>query len=152
MKYLEGKRVAEILKGTVSEKHQQHHRETDLTVARIYRITGSGSVDFGGSEEEAAPREEVKAEPAAADDKHGWWSLAEGDYVIRFNEVAALSQSQIAFLQPHERLARAGGTHPSFYFREEREFLEVTLHVGSGGLRVKENARVSKLLILELEE
>ena len=150
MKYLEGEHVAEVLKGLISEKHQRHHYETDLTVQGIFRLTGGGSVDFGGSEESVAPREEVPAVKQSPEDTYGWWELSEGSFVLRFNEVPALKGDQIAFIQPHERLVRAGALHASYYFREEREHLETTMFVGAGGVRIKENARVSKLLILQL--
>lgn len=150
MYYLEGERVAEVLKGLISEKHQRHHHETDLTVRQVCRVTGGGAVDFGGSEEEVAPRERVEPKKESPDDKHGWWTLPAGSYVLRFNEVPALRSDQIAFIQPHERLIRAGAMHASYYFREEREYIETTILVGSGGIHIKENARVSKLLVLQL--
>ena len=150
MRYLEGDAVASILKGMICAKRQQHHYETDLTANSIYRLTGPGAVDFGGSEELPAPSEKITPEKTSAEDSYGWWDLAPGTYILRYNEVAALAESQIGFVQPHERLVRAGATHPSFYFRAERESLETGLVVGSGGVRIKENARVSKLLVLEL--
>jgi dUTP pyrophosphatase len=151
MRYLDGDAAAAVLKGMISAKRQQHHYETDLTAGAIYRLTGPGAVDFGGSEEEPAPREMIQPKKKSPDDNYGWWELESGTYVLRFNEVAVLTESQIGFVQPHERLLRAGATHPSYYFREERELLETALTVGASGVRIKENARVSKLLILELE-
>lgn len=151
MNYLQGKHVAAVLKGIISEKHQRHHHETDLTVNAVFRLTGAGAVDFGGSEELAAPREELSPVKETSDAKYGWWKLRAGSYIVRFNEVPALTEDQIGFIQPHERLISAGATHPSFYFREERDSLETAITVGSGGIHIKENARVSKLLILQLE-
>jgi dUTP pyrophosphatase len=150
MRYLEGDAVAAVLTEMISANRQQHHYETDLTAGSIYRVTGPGAVDFWGSEEESAPRELIQPKKKAAQDNYGWWELQSGTYVLRFNEVAALTENQIGFVQPHERLVRAGATHPSCYFREERESLETSLTVGAGGVRTKENARVSKMLLLEL--
>ena len=150
MRYLDGDTVAAILRGAISIKHQQHRYETDLTANSIFRIIGPGAVDFGGSEEQPAPSEAIPPEKRSPEDKFGWWELAPGTYVLRFNEVAELTDSQVGFVQPHERLVRAGATHPSYYFREVREALETGLVVGGGGVRIKQNARVSKLLVLEL--
>ena len=150
MQYLAGKAVAERIQGLISEKHQRHHYETDLTVRAIYRVTGPGSVDFGGSEETEAPRDELSPVKRSDQDQYGWWDLGPGSYVVRFNETPHLEENQIAFLQPHERLMRAGALHGSYNFRETREFLETTIMVGSGGIRIKENARVSKLLVLRI--
>ena len=151
MRYLEGEKVAQVLSGIISAKKQQHDYETDLTAGRILRVTGGGAVDFGGSEERVAEREELQPRKESPDDKHGWWNLAEGSYIVELNERPVLSKNQIGFLQPHERLVRAGATHPSFYFRAERERLETMIVVGTGGVRIKENARISKFLLLQLD-
>jgi deoxycytidine triphosphate deaminase len=150
MEYLGGDAVANALEGLISRKRQQHHYETDLTAGRIFRVTKRGAVDFGGSEEEPAAREEVEPVKASPDDQYGWWELEGGMYVVSYNEVPSLADTQIAFIQPHERLLRAGGTHASYYFRETRDILEAILVVGNVGVRIKQNARVSKLLILQL--
>lgn len=150
MHYLEGEEIVAALHGIISEKHQRHRYETDLTVKAVFRLTGPGSVDFGGSEEVYAPVETLPPNKIDAADAYGWWNLAPGSYRIRFNEAVKLSETQLAFLQPHERLLQAGASHSAFYYSESRDTLETTLSVGSGGIRIKENARVSRLLIMEL--
>lgn len=150
MRYLDGEDVARALTGVISEKHQRHAFETDLTVREVFRITGPGAVDFGGSEEEPAPREIVAPVKRREDDSYGWWDLAPGSYVLRFNESPELEDDQVAFLQPHERLLQAGASHCSYHFRGHRDHLETLITVGSGGIRLKENARVSKLLVVQL--
>ncbi len=150
MKLLAGEKVAETIDALIKKDVQCHHYETDLTAGAVFRLIGPGAVDFGGSELEAAPREEVSPRTASGEE-FGWWELAEGTYVVRFNEVPELAINQIAFMQPHERLIFAGATHPSFHFRDTREAVETLLVVGPGGIRIKQNARVTKLLIIELE-
>lgn len=150
MKYLAGQKVTAIVENLIDAGVQGHDYESDLTVGQVSRPAGPGSVDFGGSEASVAALEPIAPERSAAEE-HGWWVLAPGAYLIRFNEVPQLGINQIAFIQPHERLVRAGAMHPSFYFRATREHLDTMLLVGGGGIRIKENARVSKLLVLELE-
>lgn len=150
MRYLNGDEVAALTEGVVDEATQQHDYETDLTVSRVYRLMGAGAVDFGGSEYKAAPRTEVDPLKRKKDDDYGWWDLEPGTYIVRFNEVVTLAANHIAYVQPHERLLDAGAHHPTFYFRAQRPYLETLLTVGSGGLSIKENARVSKLLVLDL--
>lgn len=151
MKYLEGSAVAELLPDLISPKHQQHDFETDLTVAGMDQLVSPGSVDFGGSELTPADVTELQPKKRSEDDKYGWWDLKPGSYRLRYNEKPQLGETHIAFVQPHERLIAAGATHPTFYFRGPREQMETLLTVGSAGLRVKENARVSKLLVLTTE-
>ncbi len=151
MQYLEGDDVRRFLEGIISPKKQQHHYETDLTAGTVFEVTGGGAVDFGGSEERVAERREVQPEKKSSDDDYGWWELAEGSYIVQFNERPALHDNHIGFIQPHERLVRAGATHPSFYFREARDQLETLIVVGKGGIHIKENARISKCLILQTD-
>lgn len=151
MRYLPGSEVTEALENLIYSKTQQHDYETDLTVGAIFRVIGPGSLDFGGSEYAAAEREPLEPQKPSADDRYGWWDLSPGSYIVRFNETINLAEDQIGFIQPHERLVLAGGHHPAFYFRGSRESLEIVLNTGTGGLRIKENARISKLLILQLE-
>lgn len=150
MRYLTGSEVAATLANLIHPDTQQHDFETDLTVGAVFQLTTPGALDFGGSEYEQAGREALEPAKAQPDDKYGWWNLSQGTYLIRFNETATLAEAQVAFVQPHERLLLAGGQHPTFYFRGRREKLETLLTVGEAGLRIKENARLSKLLILDL--
>lgn len=152
MHYLNGEEVAGLTEGVIHTETQQHDYEVDLTASEVYRLTGAGSVDFGDSEYMAAPRATVKALKRKKDDEYGWWDLEPGTYIVRFNEVATLKANHIAYVQPHERLLDAGAHHPTFYFRDERPHLEVLLTVGSGGLSIKQNARISKLLVLDITD
>ena len=131
------------------------HRETqefefgvDLTVAEVHRLTGRGSVDFGGSE--FLPADALRLEPVQRqpDDEYGWWSLHAGTYRIVYNEGVRLDEDEVGFVQPHPRLMEAGGHHPSFAVFGARDTIGTILAVGSEGLDIKENSRISRLLIL----
>ena len=123
-------------------------RGLDLTAAAVYRLTGGGSLDFGGSEYEEASREQLEAELAQPDDDYGWWDLRAGTYFIRFNEDVELDDGNVGLVYPHRRLLAAGGHHPAFQIQGGQSPLEVPIMVAERGLRIKENARVSKLLVL----
>lgn len=122
----------------------------DLTVASVHRVTGGGSLDFGGSEFAPAELEEVPAELEEPDDDYGWWDLQPGDYIVRYNETLTLDEDLLAHVLPLERLLRAGASHPAFTTDGSRDPLETLLTVGSGGCSLKENCRVSRLLVLEM--
>jgi deoxycytidine triphosphate deaminase len=151
MHTLPGSEVAQHLAGILHPDTQQHDYEVDLTAGAIFAITGPGAIDFGGSELLPAPREAIQPETTIPEDKYGWWMLDPGSYIVRFNETIQQQPDQIAFIQPHERLLQAGGFHATCHFRDTREHLETLLIVGAGGLRIKENARLSKLLIFRLD-
>ena len=143
--------------GTRAVLHDLVHLDTqraavglDLTVAAVYRVTGPGSLDFGGSEEEAADREEVLPRRRRTDDAYGWWELRAGRYVIRYNESLELADGQIAQILPLERLLRAGSHHPTFVVDGPRETLETLLVVGEAGCDLKENCRMSRVVVSEV--
>lgn len=151
MRLLTGEKSAAYLEGIVHLDTQAAERGLDLTVAEVHRLTGPGALDFGGSEFEEAPLEKIASEKADPDDDYGWWTLDAGTYLIHYNEAAAPDEGCVALVFPQERLLKAGAAHPAFVVDERRDPLETLLNVGALGLRLKENARVSRLLIVEAD-
>jgi len=147
MRLLSGVEIQRLLSGIVYAEKQRHEFSFDLTVQAVHRFTGPGSLDFGGSEFTAASHVPIPPEKKVSDDKYGWWDLAAGIYLVRFNEIPVLSTETQALVVPHQRLLSAGATHPVVHRTGEQGSVEVPLNVGSMGLRIKENARVSTLLI-----
>src|SRR6056297_296004 len=74
----------------VYEPTQTDSRGLDLTVDSISRITEPGRVDFGGGELEPAETEPVATEKRDPEDDYGWWELAEGVYLIDYNEALSI--------------------------------------------------------------
>ena len=131
------------------------HRETqefefgvDLSVAEIHRLTGRGSLDFGGSEFRAADAERLDANQRSSDDEYGWWSLEPGTYRIVYNEGVDLDEDEVGLVQPHPRLMLAGAHHPSFAVFGRQETITAILSIGGEGVDIKENSRISRLMIL----
>ena len=121
----------------------------DLTVGAVYRITGPGSLDFGGSEEDAADRRKLTPRMRKEDDDYGWWELRAGRYVVRYNEALDLQAGHVAHVLPLERLLQAGSHHPAFMVDAPRDPLETLLVVGEAGLDLKENCRISRLVVVD---
>lgn len=149
---LEGDQVAKLLKNLVYEKKQVHVESVDLTVKAIRRIATTGSIDFGGSE--FAPGEMVELAPKKLDpsDEYGWWFLVEGDFLVEYNEELSLPPHHLGILQAHERLIQSGVTHGIRFITESHEKLQTLLHVGQADVRIKQNARVSSLIVLRHEK
>ena len=135
--------------GLVHLETQRAPSGLDLTVGGVARVTGPGRLDFGGSEFRRAATEGLDPAPASPDDAYGWWELDPGGYLVRYNETLELDDGQVAFVHPLPRLLRAGAFHPAFVADAEDERLEVLLTVGEGGCGLKENCRVSRLLVAE---
>lgn len=74
-----------------------------------------------------------------------------GTYAIRYNEAIDLEQGQHGQVHPLPRLQRAGAAHAAFVVDGAVDPLEALLTVGAAGCRLKENCRISRLLVLEGE-
>ena len=145
--YLSGDDTAKYVENIVHLATQEADRGLDLTVDQLFRITGGGALDFGGSEFEEAQRERLDPNLAQPDDSYGWWMLEEGEYIARFNESLRLEEGAIALIEPLERLLQAGVTHAPHHLTSSADPVEVLLTVGAPGARLKENCRVSRLLV-----
>jgi len=133
---------AAFLDGIVHEKTQRESRGVDLTLADVRRVETPGRVDFGGGELEPAETVSVETELRNPDDDYGWWTLDAGQYLVEHNESLAAEDASFV-LQPREAVVRRGAFHPTLHVQS---LGPLPLSVGDGGIRLKENARVSTLL------
>lgn len=132
--------ITDRVEGIVHEETQLHDRGLDLTAAEIHEIDEPGRVDFGGDEltdAELSSHERTRRNP---DDDYGWWYLDEGGYLLEHNET--LTGDGPLTLQTRDAVRARGAFHPTVTVDE---LGLLPLWVG-GGIRLKENARVSTLL------
>jgi deoxycytidine triphosphate deaminase len=149
MKACTGQEIAGLVSNIISEKHQVGPYSLDLTVAGISVVEKEGDIDFGGSEEKAALTEKLEPEKRGGEDKFGWWTLTAGEYLVEFNEKVKVPKDHFAIVRTLPRALKAGVMHPEMT-RLEGEVVDSTLlMVGKSGLNIKENARVSSLLMLK---
>lgn len=127
---------------------QVHEHGVDLTVGAVYEVTAPGRLDFGGDELEDATLEPVETVQREPDDEYGWWSLAGGQYVLQHNEFLTDLETT-ALLQPRNEFLARGGSHPTVQVRSHLPLLPIS--VPEAGLEVKENARVSTLVALDVD-
>ncbi len=151
MELLTGKQAATRVQGIIVPKYQVHGHSVDLTVRELYAIDPTGKLDFGGSEYEAAGRTSIGTARRHPEDKYSWWEVARGSYFIEFNETLELAPDEAALLEPHERLLRAGASHVAVFLRGHIAPLQTLLYVNALHLEIKQNARVSRLLVFRLE-
>ena len=130
--------IVDSLSGIVHEETQVGERGVDLTLAEVYEVDFPGRVDFGGDELEDAdcsPHERVWRDE---DDDYQWWHLQGGQYLIEHNE--SLESDREVRLQTREAVLARGAFHPTL---SVARLGRVPLSVPRGGIRLKENARVS---------
>lgn len=149
MRILDADAARTHVDGLVHLDTQRASAGLDLTVDEVARVAGAGALDFGGSEFEPAALEAMTPRLASPDDDYGWWQLEGGSYVVRYNESLKLDDGRLARIYALPRLLRAGAFHPAFVAGNGDDPLETLLRVGRGGCRLKENCRVSRLLIVE---
>jgi hypothetical protein len=140
-----------VIRNYIHERKQLDEKSGSmiLTAGRIGTLVGRGSLDFGGSEFAPSPtawQEPVKASP---DDKYGWWHLEPGSYLLEFNESIVLEERERVLLQIWEEAARTGLAHPTELIVASREPLATVMQVPTPGVDIKENARISRVLLLE---
>lgn len=150
MQLLPGKLAAQRLKNLVSEKHQVHAYHVDLTARNIYGVNPTGEVDFGGSEYVPAQRQELHSHQKHSQDRYRWWDLPHGAYLVEFNETTELADNEIALLEVHERLLRAGASHPANFMRGHVNPIHTLMSVTSARVQIKQNARIATLRVFQL--
>lgn len=154
MKILSGDAVFEtFLDNTLHADTQVEETSVSLTAGAVYEPTGPGHLDFGGSEFQLANRHSVEPIRRDDDDDYGWWSLAEGQYIVEFNETIDLTGGDYALVQPHDHLYWNAVFHPTLLLDEDDSdaSLSIPFTVGHNGVEIKENARVSSLRVIRSE-
>jgi deoxycytidine triphosphate deaminase len=150
MNLLTGKEAAARVRGILHEKYQVHGHSVDLTVKQIYVLDPTGRLDFGGSEYSPAGRIALETAHRHPEDPYAWWDLARGSYFVEYNESVELAEDEVATVEAHDRLLRAGAGHSMVYLRGRAAPLGMLLHVGALRLEIKQNARISRLRLFRL--
>lgn len=142
--------LKEILENIIHEETQfpDGRNIAYVTVARVGKLSGAGSLDFGGSEYEEADVDWIEPKPRSEDDKYGWYDLEQGSYRIEFNESIDLPDDTGVLLQIWDQALKNGVTHPTEVLTQSRKPLFTQIHVSEAGIHIKENARFSELRLL----
>ncbi len=150
MELLPGKHAATRVAGILNPKYQVHGYSVHLTVRNIYSVDPVGQLDFGGQEYVPAGKLAIATHSRRPEDRYQWWDLGRGCYFVEFNETLELAEDEIALLEPHERLLRAGAAHVPMFLRGRVAPIEALFQVEALRLEIKQNARISRLRVLRL--
>ncbi len=143
-----GQDIVAACSGLISAKKQQGPFSLDLTVKEISKVSSGGALDFGGSEFSQAAATIFEPEKKSAEEPYGWWKLGPGVYLLSFNETIQFQQPALIVIVPHSRLVAAGASHAPIAVENFEKDVCVLLQMGSEGLSVKQNARVSTVIVL----
>lgn len=150
MELVSGKEAVLRVHNLINAAQQTHAYAVELTAKQVYNLNPTGEVDFGGSEYVAAERHPLPSHQKHSQDRYQWWTLVHGAYQVEFNETVELADDEIALLEPHERLLRAGAEHPALFLRGKLNPLTTLLSVTCARLQIKQNARISTLRVFRL--
>lgn len=150
MKKEKGADILEFISNIIHEKKQVEEYGVFLTIGKVFRFAGKAEIDFGGDEYKESEIQGIDPVKRKPEDKYGWWDLPGGEYLIVFNEELQdiLPSAKLVILQPSERITTNGVFHPTKVIEKKGE-IRVTLYVGKNGINIKENARISKLIVLD---
>jgi len=152
MKLNRSKDILSKLGNIVHADTQKHGHRIDLTLSEVHKLTGPGSLDFGGSEFREAPSEVVRPQKKQSDDDYGWWSLESGTYIVACNESIELDDSGIAVVTPHPHSLKAGLTVNTTVIdagaTANTETITLLIKVPEKGCNIKENARFASLFLI----
>ena len=126
----------------------------DVTLKKVFKITGSGCLDFSNNERKIPESEEIVPVKRKPDDEHGWWYLDKGIYKVKSNENFKMPLDLIAIAMPRSSLNRMGATvFTGFWdagFEGKAEFLLNVMN--EKGIDIKENARIIQLVFLKMDK
>ena len=119
----------------------------DLTVEKVERIKGKGSIDFTNENREIPDTEPVEK-------TNGWWDLEEGVYKITLNEIVDIPKNLVGYAFTRSSLLRSGchiqnGFWEAGYNGKSECLLVVE---NPEGLNLEEDARVLQIAFKEIEE
>ena len=148
--FISGSEVASRIRNLIHKSTQVKKDKVHLTLKQIYFLDEKGSLDFSGKELTVAKRKPMVAEKKSPEDEYGWWCLGEGTYLMEFNEQIDLNEKEVAILQPREELLQNFCFHPLRIITSPQRLSPIPLIVGSKGMNVKQNARISVLKVVKI--
>jgi hypothetical protein len=130
-----------LVSGLLHEETQVTDRGLDLTVNEVLRVETPGRVDFGGDELDNANLSAHDKVWRNDEDEYQWWHLDGGQYLVEYNET--FSTDHALTVQIRDEVRVRGAFHPTL---ELTELGRIPFSVAPGGIRLKENARISTVL------
>lgn len=140
------KRISEekLVSGYIDLERQLQPHGFDLTVDKVFEFDSTGEIDFSNEKR-------TISDISQKEWTDGRTKLGEGEYKILTNETVSLSRDLAGLAQSRSSLLRCGCSvsHGLWDagFEGKSEFL---LRVGSEGLILHEDARISQIMFIKL--
>ena len=117
----------------------------DLTLKKVEKFTGSGSIDFTNEKRKLSPTEEIPF-------TRTWIDLPPGCYKVTFNEIVTIPQDMIALARPRSSLLRSGATIESAVWDAGFHGVSISLLIvyNPHGISLQRNARLIQLIFVKM--
>lgn len=138
---LPGDKVKSNVRGYVDFNLQLQPNGLDLTVKRIFKFKGLGSISL--SSKELPEYEEVEWEGEEI-------TLKPGAYLIEFNEIVKVPVDQVGMVFPRSSLLRMGCDLRGALWDSGYEGRSKSLLVVYNTLKIKRNARIGQLVFFKV--
>ena len=136
-----------LIEKMVDVNTQLQPNGVDLTVKKVEKIAGAGSIDFSNKDRKLS---DTVKQVFDAD----WVYLSQGQYKIILNEIVHLPKDMMAIGAPRTSLIRCGVTVETGIWDAGYEGRSESLLVvfNEAGVRIKKNARVLQLVFIRLSK
>ncbi len=136
----------------------------DLTAGEIEKFTSGGSIDFSNSKRRLPATEKVEwiqqsggyelMEEAEAEHVpfEGFVDLAQGGYLVRYNEIVEVPVGAVGIILPRSSLMRCGATLYSAVWDPGYKGRGQGLLNVLNPIRLYKNARIGQIFFIRLEE
>ncbi len=120
----------------------------DLTVAKVFRFTSNGRIDYDNSERKLSDVEEIVF------DENGYVHLPKGTYKVQYREIVSIPKDVVAWILPRSSLLRCGVSiesavwDPGYRGRGEGLLIVYNEH----GFMLKNNGKIGQMVFLPLVE
>jgi dUTP pyrophosphatase len=146
---LTGKQIIEdkIVSDCIDNDKQEQMSGVDLTVNKIEKFIGPGTIDFDNAAR-MLPTTELVTDFSADPSK----LLSEGNYLITFNETVSIPDDCMGFAVPRSTLLRMGATMETAFWDAGYTGKSKALLVvyNTHGILVHENAKLAQIAFIKI--
>lgn len=141
-----------LIRNMVDLETQLQQNGIDLTLKKIERFSGRGTIDFDNSKRQLPPMHELPV--IHGNEGLHFYNLFPGSYLVTFNEIVNIPKALMARACPRSSLMRCGATMNTAVWDagyEGQSQALITVH-NNDGMWVTVNARIAQIIFEELDD
>jgi dUTP pyrophosphatase len=138
----------ELITGYIDLDKQLQPAGFDLSLDEIYTYLGEGAVDFTNLERVTAETKKVNP------DQGGWYQLAQGCYMVVYNETVKMPLDVVALARSRSSMLRNAAAIETALWDPGYKGKSSSLLVVHNpyGIKLKQDARIAQLVFFKTEE